>query len=116
MGRPVSFAFLWKPLDNLNNFQRNKMLTRWALALLSCLTPIQAKPFPQYHVPPDPVTASKVNDQALAANDCPGYAASNVVTTESSLTADLTLAGNACNVFSSDITKLKLEVEYQTGR
>jgi alpha-glucosidase len=48
-------------------------------------------------------------------NDCPGYTASNIVTTDSSLTADLTLAGPACNVYGADIKDLKLLVEYQTG-
>jgi alpha-glucosidase len=48
-------------------------------------------------------------------NSCPGYAASNVSKTDSGLTADLTLAGTACNVYSDDIKDLKLVVEYQTG-
>ncbi|KAL1594565.1 hypothetical protein SLS60_010326 [Paraconiothyrium brasiliense] len=47
-------------------------------------------------------------------NDCPGYEASNVVKTDSSLTADLTLAGDACNVYSDDVKDLKLLVEYQS--
>jgi alpha-glucosidase len=48
-------------------------------------------------------------------NACPGYAASNVVKTDSGLTADLSLAGAACNVYSDDIKDLKLVVEYQTS-
>jgi alpha-glucosidase len=48
-------------------------------------------------------------------NACPGYTASNVLKTDSSLTADLTLAGAACNVYSDDIKDLKLVVEYQTS-
>lgn len=48
-------------------------------------------------------------------NACPGYTASNVVKTDSSLTADLSLAGAACNVYSDDIKDLKLVVEYQTS-
>ncbi|KAI8935342.1 hypothetical protein NX059_007927 [Plenodomus lindquistii] len=48
-------------------------------------------------------------------DNCPGYAASNVETTDSTLTADLTLAGDACNVYSDDIKDLKLSVEYQTN-
>jgi hypothetical protein len=39
-----------------------------------------------------------------------------VVTTDSSLTADLTLAGTACNVYSDDIKDLKLVVEYQSSK
>ncbi|KAF2704388.1 glycoside hydrolase family 31 protein [Pleomassaria siparia CBS 279.74] len=46
--------------------------------------------------------------------DCPGYTASNVVKTDSSLTADLSLNGSACNLFSDDLKDLKLLVEYQT--
>ena len=46
---------------------------------------------------------------------CPGYRASNVVSTASTLTADLTLNGPACNVYGTDLTDLKLVVEYQTG-
>lgn len=49
-------------------------------------------------------------------DDCPGYAASNVEDSGSSVTADLKLAGTACNVYGDDLTDLKLEVEYQTGR
>ncbi|KAJ4295473.1 hypothetical protein N0V90_007485 [Kalmusia sp. IMI 367209] len=45
--------------------------------------------------------------------DCPGYEASNVVKSDSSLTADLKLAGSACNVYGDDLTDLKLLVEYQ---
>lgn len=46
---------------------------------------------------------------------CPGYKASHVTTHGAQLTADLTLAGKACNVFGSDIEKLKLQVSYETS-
>jgi alpha-glucosidase len=46
---------------------------------------------------------------------CPGYNISNIVQTSSTITADLTLAGNPCNVYSDDLIDLKLLVEYQTG-
>lgn len=46
---------------------------------------------------------------------CPGYKASNVKTTSSSLTADLSLAGPACNVYGDDLKDLTLEVVYETG-
>lgn len=116
VGHSISFYLLLEPLNNLNDFERNKMLKRWALALLSCLVLTQAKPFPQLQVPPDPENVAKVDGQAVAANDCPGYVASRVFTTESSLTADLTLAGTACNIFSDDIVSLKLVVDYETGK
>jgi len=48
-------------------------------------------------------------------DSCPGYRASNVVSTGSTLTADLSLNGPACNVYGTDLTDLKLVVEYQTG-
>jgi alpha-glucosidase len=46
---------------------------------------------------------------------CPGYKASNVKTTASSLTANLKLAGPACNVYGTDLTDLTLAVTYETG-
>lgn len=52
----------------------------------------------------------------VSADDCPGYEASNVETTDSTITADLTLAGDACNVYSDDIKDLKLVVEYQSSK
>lgn len=54
------------------------------------------------------------SDEPLAA--CPGYKASNVQTSSSGLTADLTLAGEACNVYGTDLTDLTLEVSYDTGK
>lgn len=49
-------------------------------------------------------------------DSCPGYTASNVVEKDSTLTADLTLAGDACNAYSDDIKNLKLLVEYQNSK
>ncbi|KAB2574162.1 putative alpha/beta-glucosidase agdC [Lasiodiplodia theobromae] len=46
---------------------------------------------------------------------CPGYAASNVVDSGTTLTADLSLAGAPCNAYGDDLTDLKLSVEYQTA-
>lgn len=45
---------------------------------------------------------------------CPGYRASNVKTTASGMTADLTLAGKACNVYGDDLKDLTLSVTYET--
>lgn len=47
---------------------------------------------------------------------CPGYTASNVKTSGTGLTADLTMAGAACNVYGTDIESLSLLVEYQTDQ
>ena len=52
---------------------------------------------------------------AATLEDCPGYLAANVQQTADSLTADLSLAGTACNVYGADIKDLKLLVEYQGG-
>jgi alpha-glucosidase len=49
-------------------------------------------------------------------DSCPGYTVSNVQQTQGTITADLTLAGAACNVYGTDIENLKLLVEYQTGK
>lgn len=58
-----------------------------------------------------------INDpQAANAQDvCPGYTASNVVRTPYGLTADLSLAGSACNVYGTDVEALNLTVEYQSS-
>lgn len=53
--------------------------------------------------------------QAAEVGDCPGYKASSVKRTDSGLTADLKLAGKACDVYGDDIRDLRLIVEYQTG-
>ncbi len=53
------------------------------------------------------------SDDPLA--KCPGYKASNVQTTASGLTADLTLAGEACNTYGDDLKGLTLTVSYDTG-
>lgn len=54
--------------------------------------------------------------QSSSLESCPGYTASNVQDDGSKVTADLTLAGTACNVYGQDLTSLKLQVEYQTGK
>ncbi|KAI1378891.1 glycoside hydrolase family 31 protein [Hypoxylon crocopeplum] len=46
---------------------------------------------------------------------CPGYRATNVKTTSIGLTADLTLADKACDVYGTDIEALSLLVEYQAA-
>jgi len=49
-------------------------------------------------------------------DSCPGYDATNVKSAGPSLTADLVLAGEACNVFGNDTRQLQLEVTYETGK
>lgn len=48
-------------------------------------------------------------------DDCPGYRASNIKQLGQRLTADLSLAGDACNTYGSDLLDLKLLVEEQSG-
>lgn len=48
-------------------------------------------------------------------SSCPGYTASDVASTDSGLTASLTLAGDGCNYYGYDLPDLTLLVEYQTG-
>lgn len=49
-----------------------------------------------------------------AQNECPGYIASNAQESSFGLTADLTLAGTACNVYGNEINDLWLSVQYQS--
>jgi alpha-glucosidase len=56
-----------------------------------------------------------VKRQSASLDTCPGYTASNVQNDGARVTADLALAGTACNVYGDDLTNLRLEVEYQTG-
>ncbi|KAK1837146.1 family 31 glycosyl hydrolase [Podospora conica] len=46
---------------------------------------------------------------------CPGYKASNFEKSDSGFTADLRLAGPACNVYGNDIEDLTLLVKFQTA-
>lgn len=61
------------------------------------------------------LTSSLAKRQSSSPDDCPGYTASNVQASGSTITADLALAGNACNVYGEDLTNLRLLVEYQNG-
>ena len=49
-------------------------------------------------------------------DSCPGYTASNVKTSYNGLSADLKLAGAACNTYGKDLQNLRLEVTYETGK
>ncbi|KAF8888302.1 glycoside hydrolase family 31 protein [Infundibulicybe gibba] len=61
-------------------------------------------------------SVSATNIDASVLDACPGYSASNVKTTGSKLSADLTLiGGHGCNVFGTDIPKLALNVVYETA-
>jgi alpha-glucosidase len=64
--------------------------------------------------PPLPtITPTIFDPEAPDPQKCPGYTAINVKHHNHGLTADLSLAGEACNVFGNDISDLSLEVSYQ---
>lgn len=46
---------------------------------------------------------------------CPGYEVSHIREDHSGISAHLTLAGKACNVYGDDLKDLKLEVTYENG-
>ena len=60
--------------------------------------------------------AAVVSTASAENTSCPGYTAQNVSQTSTSLTARLTLAGPACNMYGTDLDDLILNVEYQTGK
>lgn len=76
---------------------------------------------PQFTVPSEADEGATLlpnikDEDALNAQDhCPGYTASNIKTSSTGLTAQLSLAGPACNVYGTDIETLELTVEYQTN-
>ncbi|KAF2166997.1 glycoside hydrolase family 31 protein [Zasmidium cellare ATCC 36951] len=99
-------------------------------ALLSILPALAAAQMPQYGpafppTPARPVLPSSANYAPsvtpnvldVTAPDsqklCPGYKGSNVKESDGGVTADLTLAGPACNTYGNDIHDLLLQVEYQ---
>ena len=49
-----------------------------------------------------------------AQKSCPGYKATNIKENATGLTADLNIAGGACNVYGNDIQSLILSVQYQS--
>lgn len=92
------------------------MFSRLILALALCLSLGSAAPFPHDASAIARTYSPSVLPRATNTSSCPGYKASNVKTTDSTLTADLILAGDACNLYSDDIKDLKLLVEYQTSK
>jgi len=80
-----------------------------------------SNPGPIFTIPPAPeggmpvipniLDPEAVNPQAV----CPGYKASSVATTSYGLTAQLSIAGAACNLYGTDIDALSLKVEYQSS-
>lgn len=84
------------------------MLVKSFIALAACTCFALAAPYPHD-------STSLVLPRQANSTTCPGYTATNVGVTDSGLTADLILAGTACNAYTEDIQELKLVVEHQTG-
>jgi alpha-glucosidase len=84
------------------------MFVRSLFALAACARLASAAPYPHDTTP-------HVLARAADPSTCPGYTATNIDVTDVGLTADLSLAGTACNVYSEDLQELKLVVEHQTG-
>lgn len=84
------------------------MLVKAFIALAACTRFALAAPYPHK-------ITSLILPRAANSSTCPGYTATNVDVTDSGLTADLTVAGTACNAYSEDLQELKLVVEHQTG-
>lgn len=58
---------------------------------------------------------ANVNDTTAvdSQSSCPGYKVTSIRSNSLGVEATLTLAGNACNSYGTDIEKLKLSVAYQ---
>jgi len=56
-----------------------------------------------------------INVESIVLDACPGYRASDIKTNGGKLTANLHLAGKACNVFGEDLQTLSLTVLYETS-
>ncbi|KAF2753996.1 alpha-glucosidase [Pseudovirgaria hyperparasitica] len=83
--------------------------------LLACLyhaTPILGYG-PDIGPGPSPARIS-IQQSTLELDQCPGYRITNVSKTSDSVTADLFLAGDACNTYGYDIEALKLQVNWES--
>ncbi|KAK0950431.1 hypothetical protein LTS01_025591 [Friedmanniomyces endolithicus] len=65
---------------------------------------------------PVPALLSRQSTDTADVSACPGYKAGNVQTSDTGLTASLSLAGTACNAYGTDLTDLTLTVEYQANQ
>jgi hypothetical protein len=61
-------------------------------------------------------SALQLQQTSGSLSNCPGYSASKVHEDGDTITANLKLAGTACNVYGQDLTDLKLLVQYETGK
>lgn len=97
-GTLISLSFCVLSGIELNTMTRFALVGLWLCAKLTTAGVLISRDYP--------------SDQPLTA--CPGYRATNVHTTATGLTADLKLAGKACNVYGTDLDNLILEVTYET--
>ncbi|KAJ8583907.1 hypothetical protein M405DRAFT_827759 [Rhizopogon salebrosus TDB-379] len=58
--------------------------------------------------------ASSATSYSMNVTNCPGYALGSLQESDIGLTAQLTLAGPACNAYGLDISYLSIEVTYQS--
>jgi alpha-glucosidase len=90
-----------------------------ALSVVNAQTSTGARPI--FTLPADadnskPVITNIDDPGAVNTQDvCPGYKASNVLRSSHGLTADLSLAWSACNVYGTDVEALRLIVECQAS-
>ncbi|KAI0004052.1 glycoside hydrolase family 31 protein [Xylariaceae sp. FL0662B] len=124
-----SFAVVWS--YQVGRLSRGTMIQAMLLLLLPLTglfgliigqpasTTTTSAPSPVFTISDDvdvgqPVIPNIVDPQAVNPQSvCPGYKAFNVEEKSNGLTADLILAGQACNVYGTDIEALSLVVEYQ---
>jgi alpha-glucosidase len=127
----IAYRFLWRQPEDTNMARSPFVIANGFF--LAVLTIVHAFPSPTA-APGGTVTSTRVEPTLPASiqdgqnllpniydprainpqNVCPGYTASNVVKTSHGMTADLSLAGTACNVYGTDIDDLKLTVEFQS--
>lgn len=62
-----------------------------------------------------PLVGAALLESRGSPEECPGYKVVNVREQGHSFEADLTIAGDHCDVYGTDLENLKLFVEYQTG-
>ncbi|EPT05586.1 hypothetical protein FOMPIDRAFT_1034256 [Fomitopsis schrenkii] len=84
-----------------------------AVLLALCTVVVsESSPFSNQFFPSDDATTSTYSYNV---SSCPGYTLNSLSETKTGLTAQLTLAGDACNAFGTDIVDLTLQVTYDTN-
>jgi len=116
MGWLQDALLLTSLLANHSDFAAVDTTDSMALSISTTTTSLQ----PQFTVPTSADLGAAVlpnihDSNAIDAQTvCPGYLATSIDVTAYGLRAHLTLAGEPCNVYGTDISDLDLIVEYQT--